>query len=692
VSTPIGSLQSRQKNQRQHQRGDETESFWRKNSFHLDEVIRRAEQALLDRQKPDGSWVGEVGLNPGPTAQVVMLHAALKKQFPIELAQKAASYILRSQNPDGGWSPHEGALSDVSVSAECYTALRFLGFEHDVERLHDAARFIRGPGGGLGAANSWTQLYLSILGVLPWQAIHHTPIEILLLPKSSLFYIGNLSYWVKAVVIPMALLGEVGPGEPHAMGREIAIELGVEQKQFAPDENNLLLRILGLIGSSLRELSVLKFLRGKAIARAWQWIDQLTEANGDFGGNTCTAVNVLLALHRSGRADDPQYASGFSKGFDRLMQYAVDDGKEWRVQCCQSHVWDTAFSVRAIRMTWPRARRAGKKTAAWLMDRQICQVRGPWATKVHVEAAAWCFGDRHDLFPVTDCTAAALLALAHINPSVSVERDYIGKAVDWLLAMQDKGGGWSAYERFEKSSWFSFDKSSWLFEIVKFKDIENALFDRPKADVSSKTVEALVKHRDHPGVAEALLRARSFLLRERDELGLWRGNYGINYIYGTAFSCVALRAVDGVAKEEWAQKARDFFVRTQRFDGGWGESDASYLNAELAGRGAEDSSVVQTSWALLGLCACYAGSVSESRVISRGVSFLVQRQNANGEWSENLHQGTVFPGKVYFKYELYPVYFPLIALQRAAAALKANELWGRERLHEARSGQALLDS
>jgi squalene-hopene/tetraprenyl-beta-curcumene cyclase len=61
----------------------------------------------------------------------------------------------------------------------------------------------------------------------------------------------------------------------------------------------------------------------------------------------------------------------------------------------------------------------------------------------------------------------------------------------------------------------------------------------------------------------------------------------------------------------------------------------------------------------MGLCACGdAGRES----IRRGIAWLVQQQNPDGSWSEDLTTGTGFPGVFYLKYDMYRNHFPLLAL------------------------------
>jgi squalene-hopene/tetraprenyl-beta-curcumene cyclase len=113
----------------------------------------------------------------------------------------------------------------------------------------------------------------------------------------------------------------------------------------------------------------------------------------------------------------------------------------------------------------------------------------------------------------------------------------------------------------------------------------------------------------------------------------------------------------------WARKGAAWLRSVQNDDGGWGELPRSYDDPATKGRGPSTAS--QTAWAVLGLIACGDSGSSAAR---RGVDFLLQTQQADGSWREDYWTGTGFPRVFYLRYHMYPVYFPLLALGRFAAA------------------------
>jgi len=147
-----------------------------------------------------------------------------------------------------------------------------------------------------------------------------------------------------------------------------------------------------------------------------------------------------------------------------------------------------------------------------------------------------------------------------------------------------------------------------------------------------------------------------YLLTHQKPDGSWYGRWGVNYVYGTFLALRGLRASGSAAAGPAAERAAAWLREVQNPDGGWGESCASY---DRHGFIAAPSSPSQTAWALLGLVA--AGDTTSASV-SRGVTWLVEHQSAEGDWDEDLMTGTGFPNVFYLTYRLYRHYFPLLAL------------------------------
>jgi squalene-hopene/tetraprenyl-beta-curcumene cyclase len=248
----------------------------------------------------------------------------------------------------------------------------------------------------------------------------------------------------------------------------------------------------------------------------------------------------------------------------------------------------------------------------------------------------------------------------------------MGRALDWMLEMQGRDGGWAS---------FDVDNDRMVFSEIPFAD-HNAMLDPSTADITARTLEMLSlvvpgaggadrRESGKPGelaVAQAAQRAMAFLRREQEPDGAWFGRWGINYIYGTWLALQGLRAAGVPAEAAEIRRGAAWLRSVQNPDGGWGETPASYDDAALRGKGPSTAS--QTAWAVMGLVA--AGE-AEGDAAARGIGYLVRTQAEDGSWAEDQYTGTGFPRVFYLKYHLYRLYFPLMALGRYAAARNGGD-------------------
>ena len=186
--------------------------------------------------------------------------------------------------------------------------------------------------------------------------------------------------------------------------------------------------------------------------------------------------------------------------------------------------------------------------------------------------------------------------------------------------------------------------------------------DPTSPDVTAHAIELMGElHQDSSSLRNAL----SYIKRKQEPDGAWYGRWGVNYLYGTGLVLTSLRAIGEDAKQDYIRKAVSWLNNHQNKDGGWGETCHTYEDPTC--RGVGPSTPSQTAWALLGLMA--AGEAS-SQVVKRGISYLVETQQEDGSWQEDAYTGTGFPRAFYLRYDLYRIYFPLMALAQYEASLK----------------------
>jgi squalene-hopene/tetraprenyl-beta-curcumene cyclase len=105
------------------------------------------------------------------------------------------------------------------------------------------------------------------------------------------------------------------------------------------------------------------------------------------------------------------------------------------------------------------------------------------------------------------------------------------------------------------------------------------------------------------------------------------------------------------------------------------------VNPSLRGCGV--STVSQTAWVVIGLVAsltpeyCPGERVEDAELwsaIQRGVDYLMGTQQTDGGWVESEFTGGGFPKVFYLRYELYKIYFPLLALVRVRELVRQTRM------------------
>jgi squalene-hopene/tetraprenyl-beta-curcumene cyclase len=385
-----------------------------------------------------------------------------------------------------------------------------------------------------------------------------------------------------------------------------------------------------------------KAIRRRAVQRAAAWMLERTRHSDGLAAIYPPMQYVIMALDLLGYPPDHPDRVEAQRQFDRLM---VDDGDRIFFQPCFSVVWDTAIASHALGESGMAPAAAMERCASWLLTKEVRR-KGDWSVKrPGVEPSGWYFEFANESYPDIDDSAMVLLGLNHARAKDSAAQQACEKrAVNWLLAMQSKDGGWAA---------FDVDNNWHFLSDVPFAD-HNAMLDPTCPDITGRVIEALCLHlpQQHP----AIRRGVQYLVGSQEQDGSWYGRWGVNYIYGTFLALRGLRAAGEDDREAHVLRGGEWLRSIQNADGGWGESCESYKNGLYT---AAESTASQTAWAVLGLL---AGGDTTSSSLRRGIEYLMQQQRSDGTWHEELATGTGFPQVFYLTYHLYRQSFPLLAL------------------------------
>jgi squalene-hopene/tetraprenyl-beta-curcumene cyclase len=623
----------------------------------LDQVISRAQQSLLKLQSPQGYWNAPLEANAEMNAEYIIFTHFMECVDPQEEA-KLKRLLLETQQPDGSWNLFPGGEGYLSTSIEAYFALKLAGMRAGDEEMTQARRWILSKG-GVAKAGSLARFYLAAMGQLPWEATTALPPEICLLPNWFPINVYELSSWARGTLFGLVLLQAAKPVVKVSYESGV-LELYIEPPHFTrfrppPAKRRVSLRgLFNLTDSMLRTYNrrPIKSLRVRALSAAENWILEHQEANGSWGGiEPCYLLSAMALKSLGYRSDHPV----LKKALEASRELIRDMGEKILYQPCVSPNWDTALAAKALLESGLSPEdESMAQTARWLIDQQIFK-RGDWSVKrPKLEPGGWAFEFYNDCYPDVDDSAVILCVLAGVPFKDTAAREKaIAAGSNWVMGMQCRDGGFAAFDADNTSHWLNH---------LPFADVE-AVTDPSCPDLTGRVLEmmAAVGYRAEHPVAR---RAIDWLKKEQDADGSWWGRWGVNYVYGTFSALAGLRAIGVDRAQPWITRAVRWLKDHQNADGGWGESPLSDKDPAWRGRGTSTAS--QTAWALIGLL---AGEDAVSDNVTRGVDWLVERQNEDGTWDETESTGTGFPNHFYLRYYMYPHYFPLMALGRFKARL-----------------------
>ena len=579
----------------------------------LDAAIDGGVRRLLELQRPDGVWVGELESNATMTAQHLFWNHYLGLRTP-DFDRRIANELLARMRDDGTWSIWFEGPPDLSTSVEAYVACRLAGVDPGPRALVYIQRE-----GGIPKSRLFTKCFMALLGQWPWQRMAPIPPELILVPPGSPFSIYDFSCWARQTFVALSVAQSLRPVRPADVD----------------------LTAIGARPGKTRPPGRPNRLRQRAVTVAERWIRERQEADGSWGGIQPPWVWGIIALAALGNGlDDPT----LGKAVEGWQGFMVSEGGRLRPEACQSPVWDTALAALALRACGlPAEHEALRKAGDYLLQEEVT-VKGDWSIrKPDLAPGGWAFEFENDFYPDVDDTAVVALALRELGRGESA----IARGVEWLVGMQSRDGGWGAFD--------VDNDTMWLYKIP-FCDF-GKVTDEPCSDVTAHTLETLGTLGVH---ADAAGRGLEWLLSEQENDGSWFGRWGVNHLYGTGAALPGLEAGGIPYDHPSMRRAVAWLDSVQQQSGGFGEDIRSYADPAWRGR-AQFTTPSQTAWALLGYVA--AGNAEDSST-RRAADYLCAAQRTDGDWDERHFTGTGFPLDFMIRYHLYRITFPLLALGR----------------------------
>ncbi|MCP6683942.1 terpene cyclase/mutase family protein [Bacillus nakamurai] len=597
---------------------------------------------LREKQNPDGSWSfcfeGPILTN----AFLILLLTSLDDKDN-ELIAKLARGIRAKQRPDGTFTNYpDEREGNVTATVQGYVGMLASGLYHRSDaNMIQAERFIISKG-GLRNVHFMTKWMLAASGLYPWPALH-LPLSFLVIPPSFPLHFYQFSTYARIHFVPMAVtlnkrftlknpnVPSLGHLDRH-MTKNPFTWLRSDQEQDR-DMSSLLAHWKRLlhIPASFHEL-------GLRTAKTYM-LDRIEEDGTlySYASATIFMVYSLLALGVSRHSPVIRKALAGTKSL-----LTTCDGTPY-LENSTSTVWDTALlSYALIKSGISENDQMVTCAARFLRERQHTKI-ADWAVhNPHAEPGGWGFSRINTNNPDCDDTAAVLKAMPRKLYPASWER-----GLSWLLSMQNRDGGFSAFEK---------NVNHPLIRLLPLESAEEAAVDPSTSDLTGRVLRCLGETAgllsDHPQIEKAF----QWLIDHQEQDGSWYGRWGVCYIYGTWAALTGMNACGVSQNHPAVKKAVRWLKSIQNDDGSWGESCKS---AEVKSYvPLPYGTVVQTAWALEALLQYER---PDHPAVIKGIHFLIDDCHYEGT-PFTYPAGIGLPKQFYIRYHSYPYMFSLLTL------------------------------
>ena len=634
----------------------------------IERSLEKSVRALIAEQAEDGSFEGEVVWCPMLAAQYVLAMHAMGRPLTSERRLNLLRHFEDTRLAGGGWGLHELSKPYLFVTILVFVAARLLGVEKNDPLLSRAYEFIRTEGGA-AQVPSWGKLWLAIVGLYEWKGVSPVPPEAWLLPEWVPAHPSRYYCHTRLIYMAMATISGSrfsAPLTPRVL--ELRDELfpgGFDKVDFKIARSSI--RPADLLTPWSKPLSAIysalvRFESIRSPEKRAGLLGNLREnIRYEFRSTHYTCISPvsgllnMLALHAAD-PNDPDLLQALEH-FDGWIWEDAEKGA--RVAGARSATWDTGFAGQALAAAAPHVdvKSALLRADEFLASQQIRRGTGREAQFHRIDpAGGYCFAGVWHGWPVSDCTAEAILARMDcaglFGRGASIEE--LTSAVRFILRTQNSDGGFGSYESRRVDL-----PLEWLNPAEMFGD---SMTEKSYSECTSSCISALAKfRREHPGVLSAELdraieRGVRCLRSQQRSDGSWDGAWGVHFIYGTMFGVRGLVAAGVPPHDPSVRRACTWLLARQRPDGGWGE----HFTSGEVGRYVEhsESQTTQTAWALLTLADAHEPDFA---AMTRAASFLAKRQNDDGTWPKQDPEGVFFHTAL-LDYVLYRRYFPVWAL------------------------------
>lgn len=646
------------------------------------DALQRAAAYLESLQNDDGSWEGEMVWNTMLLSEyVIVRHATGHADMSARERAQIIKHFSVTQLPDGSWPIHLDSNGYLFFTCLAYLSLRLLGVDKNAPMLTKARAWMHAR--DVRAIPTWGKFWLSMLGLYEYEGMNPVPPELFLLPKASPFHPDDIychtryTYMAMAYLYGRRFVADLGPLR-NELREELytqsytSIDFASHREDIVADD--LHVRPGKVLALAFRALTVVERvvphrLRKRALAVCLRRVEYEQRASRFRGLSPVNGlVNVLVLF-----AADPKHPL-FEPSLNAMRTWQWDDEAEGIRMCgARSTSWDTALALRALGEAWhtPAAgsRAALERGYLWLKQTQIKEDLGGRKAEARDSVlGGFCFSAGDERWPVSDCTAEALISMLAVHGSsmapATTERlrdEDLRNAVEFILLRQGRDGGFGTYESERSRLPLSLMNPSEMYG--------DCMSERTFTECTASCVAALVAFRNssvlaprelYARVERAIERAVAAISSLQRSDGSFQGSWGINFTFGTFHAIEALVAAGVPASDPRVAAAAQWLLSKQKADGGWGEHWTSCAREEYVEH--PETQATMTAWALLGLMHALEPA---HPAIERGIAALHALQQQDGSWPRQAPAGVFFVTCV-LDYLYYKDYFPTWALARHA--------------------------
>jgi len=527
----------------------------------------RVLQTLVRERDPGGFWNGYLSPSALSTATALValkLHAVSEKRdrgpshFDSTSVDQGRSWLVRTQNADGGWGDTPESLSNISTTVLVWAASALVG---DF------------PPATLSRAESW--LLAHVAGGLD-------PAHV---AESILQRYGRDRTFSVPILTMCALCGRLGSGS-GAWKHVIALpfELSVLPRQFFASLN---LPVVSYALPALISMGLAKHtndrsrnflaanVRELCTGKALNVLDRIQPSNGGFLEAVPLTSFVAMSLISAGKSE----CAVVKKGIDFLRKSQRPDGS-WPIDT-NLGTWVTTLAIQAMATDSDFSMEQFPNRAAlvgWLLQQQHREVHDYTGAR----PGGWAWTNLPGGMPDADDTSGSLVALRAVaEPTPELIRNNVIPALEWLAGLQNSDGGIPTF----------------------CKGWGHLPFDRSSPDITGHALMAwdawcdLLPEKQQRKFVKVFHRAASFLQKSQTPEGawipLWFGNEHAkgetNPVYGTSKVIPALaQAVKRIPAirsscSKSLQLGMACLLRLQKADGSWGgDSEAPSSIEETA--------------------------------------------------------------------------------------------------------------